>query len=112
MITKKFKATEDLVKAIGEKWAGTYELRQLSSTEALEVADELIDYARKNGKDIQDIPNYYQNERLVYKSVKHNGKTIPYGTMPSKLMELLMQPVFEMNSVTPEERQKIFLQPL
>jgi len=111
MITRKFKATQKLVDAIGKEWAGEYVIRQLTSTELLNIGDEVIEDARKQGKNIFEVPAHYQNERLVYKCVTLDGKDIKYGTMPSKLMEILMRPVFELNSLTPQERQEVFLQP-
>ena len=55
------------------------------------------------------IPEIYRNEKLVYKAVLHNGEPIPYATMPSKLLEILLPEVLKMNAITMEERQEIFL---
>jgi len=108
---KTFNATKGLIDLLGEEWAGTYTIRQLNSTEFIHIADELIDDMRKQGRDVFTVPAWYRTERMVYKSVLHNGEPVPFGTLPAKLFELLVLDVVSLNSLSPQEKQELFLVP-
>jgi len=93
--------TPELVKLLGKKWAGKYEIRVMSALDYIEMWDEL-----HNKKLLTTRPrmNYY----LLLKSVFHDGKPIEED-IPPKLMEMLMPDVIKLNAYVPEEERELFL---
>ena len=108
---KEMKLSKEFIDIIGKEWDGKYTFLQLNSLEYISIADEVIGQLREEGKNVFLIPEIYRNERLVYKAILLNGEPIPHGTMPSKLLELLLPEVLKMNAITLEEKQEIFLLP-
>lgn len=107
--TLKFKATAKLVEELGKEWEGEYEVSQLPANEYVNLGDELVDEARKQGRDVFDVPRSQFNMRLVLKACRHNGKALPQS-VPSKLFEILANIALPLNTLSLAEKQELFLE--
>lgn len=94
--------TPELVKLLGKKWAGKYEIRVMSALDYVAMWDELYN---KKLPTTRVRMNYF----LLLKSVFHDGKPIEED-VPPKLMEMLMPDVIKLNAYVPEEEEELFLQ--
>ncbi len=109
MKTLRFKATPSLIEQIGKEWEGTYEIRQLSALEYVNIGDELVDEARRIGKDAIDVPRSQFNMCLILKACSLNGKPLS-DNIPSKLFEILSGIALSLNTLNLGEKQELFLE--
>lgn len=92
---------------VGEEWAGTWTVNELTALELIEVDEELIEAARRKGVEPTfDLKTY--NLLLLSKSVRKNGKKVKLEElkrMPAKLYRLIYDACQKLNMITPEEER-------
>lgn len=94
----------------GEEWAGIYTVKTLYVPDSLQIYGELDELIERfevdtsNQRKVQLLLNWV----LVKHAVEKDGKPLP-DSIPNKLFEALLPSVTELNALTVEESQSIFL---
>ena len=99
-----FTATPELVKLLGKKWGGTYEVRVIEAPEYIEIWDDVAEETK--GK---PVPRAKLNYHLFLKSVRHNDEPVEED-IPPKIMEMIVPDVLKLNAHTLDEERELFLQ--
>jgi len=105
---KKFELS---AKQVGKEWAGTYTVEVIYAPDSISMYSELDELIEKQGIDPKDKRKIQilLNWLLVKYSTKKDGKPLP-DRIPHKIYELLVIPSHQLNTMTVEEGQDLFLE--